>query len=468
MRSEKLLFALGQISDDIIEEAADAARPAYVKTLTTDNRIIKPRRRIAIGIAATLILILGSFVTAMAVSGNFREAVFSFFHISTPDIVLPIEDEPEQSGIVENIYTADIDAAVNIEYIRIDGKFDFGNGIIYLYKDAEKRSVDFYAAEGGQLIALETNHVDTQYTWHGITYEIRFDWCISGGTIGAYGRYKESANDAYWVVTPVEGRTDMVLLTLSTGRQNDYTERTLFFYLGSETVADPFEGCGVDGLSGIVNTTFSPDMTKALLSCENGETIWYCNMSTKELMTVDALLDQKVDGSFFLDDNTIGYYAMNSSYRFTYYVKSLTTGAERQIIQNVPMFGSGGSTWGIKPTENRYMLFISEEQYVYVIDLQTGEHMVVDGFVYSIDGASKTYPNHDGSKILFVSMDNAATSLGVSQIGVLDLERRTFTLLNREGYEARHEATVSWFDDNRVVIWAVTDDYGYLYLYSMR
>lgn len=64
------------------------------------------------------------------------------------------------------------------------------------------------------------------------------------------------------------------------------------------------------------------------------------------------------------------------------------------------------------------------------------------------------------------TVNNDATGLGISQIAIMDLNTHTFTLLDRKGYEVRHEASVSWFDDDRVVIWAVTDSYGYLYLYS--
>ena len=68
MRSKELLFAFGQIADDIIEEAADAVRPAREKTHIKSYHKKRSVRRATIGIAATLILLLGSFVTAMAVS----------------------------------------------------------------------------------------------------------------------------------------------------------------------------------------------------------------------------------------------------------------------------------------------------------------------------------------------------------------------------------------------------------------
>jgi hypothetical protein len=67
----------------------------------------------------------------------------------------------------------------------------------------------------------------------------------------------------------------------------------------------------------------------------------------------------------------------------------------------------------------------------------------------------------------FVTMNNAATGLWISQIGVLDLTTQTFTLLDREGFDARHEATVSWFDEDRIVIWAVNENDHDLYLYTI-
>lgn len=469
MKNEKLLLAFGKIADDIIEEAEDSASLKYISNYTTEKSFVKrPKKKLAMLLIAVTVLLLGSFVTAMAVNEDFREAVFSFFNIKIPDMVLPVEDEPKQSHIVENIHESKIDDVLTVEYIRIDGNFDFGNGVIYLYKNAERSSLDFYAIERDKLIALDTNHVDMQYEWRGVTYEICFDWCIYDGINSTHGLYKESSNDAYWVVSQIDGRTDMVMLTLSAGRHMDYTEHKLFLYLDSESIIDPFEGCGVDKLNSIINITFSPDMTKAIITCENEETVWYCDMNTKHLMTIENFLGKKADGSFFIDDDTIVYYSMDNSYRFTYYMRSLTTETEKMIIEDTPMFGVGGITWGIKPTENRYMLLVHEDQSVYVLDFQTGERMMVDGFVYPVNKDTVTFPNSNGSKILFVTMDKAVTGLGVSQIGVLDLEHHTFTLLDREGYETRYESSIGWFDDSRVVIWANTEDYGYLYIYTIE
>lgn len=47
-----------------------------------------------------------------------------------------------------------------------------------------------------------------------------------------------------------------------------------------------------------------------------------------------------------------------------------------------------------------------------------------------------------------------AAGLGDSELGVLDLEKGTFTAFSREGYNARYEWSLGWFDDDRVEIWS--------------
>ncbi len=69
--------------------------------------------------------------------------------------------------------------------------------------------------------------------------------------------------------------------------------------------------------------------------------------------------------------------------------------------------------------------------------------------------------------------DSDAPGLGISQIGVLDLEKRLFTLLDREGYGERFEGSLGWFDNDRVVIQAYKDakpsvGIQYLYIYTIK
>ncbi len=92
-------------------------------------------------------------------------------------------------------------------------------------------------------------------------------------------------------------------LTVSYGRQDDYSEYTLLLNLNTQEVTDIFDGCGVDQLSGITNTVFSSDMSKALITCDNGASVYYCDMNTKTLLSVSEFTGTPVSAAWFLDDN---------------------------------------------------------------------------------------------------------------------------------------------------------------------
>ncbi len=174
MTVDILLDAIGIINDEDILDAKEPGRTAVDKMTARNGYVTRKHgRRTVIIIAAVIAVLFGSFVTAMAVNEDFREAVYSFFHISTPDVVLPEEDEPQLSNDVEIIYKTDIENAVNVEYIRIDGNFDYGRGLIYFYSEADGGSA-FYTVKDGQLEELKTNETSLTYTWKGTEYDIEF------------------------------------------------------------------------------------------------------------------------------------------------------------------------------------------------------------------------------------------------------------------------------------------------------
>ena len=114
---------------------------------------------------------------------------------------------------------------------------------------------------------------------------------------------------------------------------------------------------------------------------------------------------------------------------------------------------------------------MDREHNTYVYDCRTGERTPVEGFQYP-SGSTFTSQNKAGDKILFGLSDNDVPGLGVVQIGILDLEKRSFTLLDREGYEVRREGVMGWLDNDRAVIEAYkpadrSDGIRYLYIYSL-
>ena len=73
-----------------------------------------------------------------------------------------------------------------------------------------------------------------------------------------------------------------------------------------------------------------------------------------------------------------------------------------------------------------------------------------------------------GDKLLYYHAAPEAEGLGITQLGVLDLEQNTFIAFDREGYENLHEEAIGWEDNNTVSINARTldDETQYLLLYQ--
>ena len=65
-------------------------------------------------------------------------------------------------------------------------------------------------------------------------------------------------------------------------------------------------------------------------------------------------------------------------------------------------------------------------------------------------------------------MDPEMESLGIAQLGVVDLEKGAFIAFDREGYQNLREEGIGWDDDNTVSISARTPDgeTRYLLLYQ--
>lgn len=460
-----LLDAIGMINDEDILDAKEFDRTTANQMTARSGYVVRRHgKRTAICVVAVIAIIFGSFFTVMGVNEDFREAVYSFFHISTPDVGLPEEDEPQQSKDVEKIYETDIDNAVNVEYIRINGNFDYGRGLIYFYGEAEDGSA-FYTVKDGQPAKLKTNEVRLIYTWEGTEYNIEFNWCEEDGAIYVNSTGKAPANDAFWYVSPINGRTDVVTLTVSYGRQDDYSEYTLLLNLNTQEVVDVFDGCDVNQLSGITSTMFSSDMSKALITCDNSASVYYCNMNTKTLFRVSEFIGTSVNAAWFLDYNTICSYAVDENGKCTCWYISLATNDCTFLFTDLPIYSQTSGN-GVIFTGTRYGLYVDLDKTTYVYDFKTGTRAIVEGLAYSEEDASVT-TNANGTKMLFAKFNHTVDGLGISQLGVIDMEKGIFTTLDREGYGIREEAALGWFDNDRISILA-TNSSGekYLYLYS--
>lgn len=438
-------------------------------------------RRLLYSAAAIAVLLVSFFSVAMAVNADFREAVFRFFHIPTADVVLPKEEEPEQSGSmgdIKYIGSKNIGDKAEVEYVQVNGNLQWSDGLIWVASYEEETNgqiLGVYALKNGQLTSLEPHTEKPEFIWDGEAYEISFDWYENDGKVRVFASYFDMDSYKGWFVQAGDGKSDRVIINLSRGAQSEYTSRPLIYDLRTKEVVDILEGCEILETQLISDIEFSPDLSKVLLGGNQGMGSPYCqyyyDVAGKVLKPLDELTGAEVYGAVFLDDNTISCILEEEDGSLTCRSYTVPSWEFIEIYAGLP-----GKKWntdfGVMSTGGRYVLFVDEEHNTFVYDCKTGERAAVEGFKYP-SGNTGVILNKAGDKILFDLTDSSAPGLGVSQIGVLDLEKRSFTLLDREGYEVRFEGSMSWFDNDRVVIQAYKDNepsvgIQYLYIYTIK
>ena len=144
MNSNQLIDAIGAVNDAAVLDAKAfhyrgdaAARPRF--------------RKMTVGVAAVLAVLLCIVAVAFAVDQEFRAAVLSFFHISAEDHVerVPVEDQP---------LTGDDAAGKNITVtrVRVPNNGHAANGLFAICSDEieykQGSHYDLYKQEGGELV----------------------------------------------------------------------------------------------------------------------------------------------------------------------------------------------------------------------------------------------------------------------------------------------------------------------------
>lgn len=470
MKADMLFDAIGKVDDAHLVSAGNRLESSFQDNAAGHGLIF---RKAFLTAAAVFLLLMSSFTIVMAANEEFRNFVFQLFHISTADHVLPREEEPEQSRQIENIGSSGIEDAVNVEYIRIDGKFDYHNGLIYSY-DENGEFTGAHTVENGQISPLEEHRESFEYTWNDVVYRIRFSWYEVDGVLYTMAGNYDLDTSAAWHVIDHNGSSDLVKAELNYGAQIEWRMYPLLYNIRTHKVIDVLDGCEEIKSQNILETEFSSDLSKMLITCgevaisydEDNTRVYYYDVEKHTLQDLSERCGMKVMSAWFIDDDTVGCLWEDEEFRCTCRVLSLTTGESVELFSDMGRI-RWSSESGIILTGGRYGLYIDESSKVYVYDFKTGDKAVIEDFQYNQD-AELIGLNRAGNKMLFYRSADQADGLGVSRIGILDLEKHSMILFDREGYEIRREGTMGWFDDERVVIWANTEEYGYLYLFTVK
>ena len=439
------------------------------------GRRTHPRRlagRVLIAAAA----LACTFMVAMAVSPQLRAAVLTLFHLEeTEQVPGPAGGAPEEPELTQTT----IDHVVEAQYIRLSNAgagYSYGAGTLFQAERADDGSLldlRYWAADGDQLVPLETRTTGFSTTWEGVTYTDTVYWCVYEGAISCYCSGTAGyALDYDCNAIAIPGSTDSVILRLSQGSQMDYRQYPVLLDLETGEVTDLLDGTGWEQAAPLTDVRWTDDLSAALLSSDR--TGWfYCDRVAKTTASLGELTGLEVFSAWFGQDDTLILLTRSGPDGDCYDVWTWQpdSGALKRTFSQLPAYQSRAEN----PHGFQFFfgggqgIYVAEDGTVSVLDLVTGGTTMVEDFSLSQQENATLIANASGTKVLFAGYDGQADGLGISSLGVMDLEKGVFTLLDRENYDALREGSLSWFDEDRVAITAHgREDYNETWLYLYR
>lgn len=460
---------------------------------TTHRRYAPVYRVLASTLTAILMLTCVTTV-ALAASPELRRAVLSFFRIeereqvpgqtdinpsdiNQPDVDQPYDNQPD-------ISQTEIGSLVKAQYIKMDQRYGLSGGLLnnLTWSDDGRTllEAEFWEIKDNNLVPVQVDMRTSQIdiTFQDINYQGNLYWFIRNGELyyfqgSPYG--VDTRPEDEWSVEAIPGRTDVLLLKLAQGQQTDYTEYPMLFYLDTGETEDFLASTGARELEYAYDYSWSENMRRALILCSagmGGLQEWLCDLDARTLIRLDELtgMGEEVSAGF-ADNDTLILTTHTTSEEdetwqtITCYAYDIPTGQKTKTLDKAHYYRWWDEPYGAQLFGSRCVL-IGEDGQVRLVDLKTGMQTVVEGFTWQM--GDEFMPSPSGNKLLYYSSDSKAEGLGISQLGVVDLEKGTFIAFDREGYGNLYEEGIGWSNDSTVSINARSSDgeTRYLILYT--
>lgn len=460
---------------------------------TTHRRYAPVYRVLASTLTAILMLTCVTTV-ALAASPELRRAVLSFFRIeereqvpgqtdinpsdiNQPDVDQPYDNQPD-------ISQTEIGSLVKAQYIKMDQRYGLSGGLLnnLTWSDDGRTllEAEFWEIKDNNLVPVQVDMRTSQIdiTFQDINYQGNLYWFIRNGELyyfqgSPYG--VDTRPEDEWSVEAIPRHTDVLLLKLAQGQQTDYTEYPMLFYLDTGETEDFLASTGARELEYAYDYSWSENMRRALILCSAGTgglQEWLCDLDARTLIRLDELtgMGEEVSAGF-ADNDTLILTTHTTSEEdetwqtITCYAYDIPTGQKTKTLDKAHYYRWWDEPYGAQLFGSRCVL-IGEDGQVRLVDLKTGMQTVVEGFTWQM--GDEFMPSPSGNKLLYYSSDSKAEGLGISQLGVVDLEKGTFIAFDREGYGNLYEEGIGWSNDNTVSINARSSDgeTRYLILYT--
>ena len=435
------------------------------------NRPAQERKAV---IAVIALLILSSFTMAMAVNADFRETVFSIFHIAQKEIV-PHGDGSE-NGELTQIGEVEIAEDVKSYYFRGDGVITTFDGLIFSKPDGDE-TASFYDLDENGLVPLDTRHADFQYTFRGTDFHIAYDYTVFDGALYLRPQIDSIANtDPYrygWNITSAGIDDHTAWLHLQYYDGVEYSIYPLQIDVQTQEITDVLSSVSLEGLHPGA-WLFSEDAKWAIIAdftTEQKSPYWLCNLKKGTLSPLSELVGRTVVESYFLDADTVVCYVENGE-GIDVLRYDLTSGERSVVLFDVRRGEAVEGKAGMREIQyygghGKHVLLSTPDGSVEVLDLRDGRFVPLVG--YEADDIDLTLESPDGRSVLFAWRQPDAAVM--QSLGVLNLDTGLLKLLDRENRQTREEHLMSWLANNCFTILAYDEndtDGWYLYVYDFR
>ena len=404
-------------------------------------------------IAPILVLVI-CFTTTLAVSAQIRESVFMFIKSGIAEIIPSFNNEKSQNDDSMSILVKsnEIKDIADIYYYDLKNHKTDDNAIIKGNKNSK-----YYYLNRGNL--REINKVETfedTLIVKGNKTSIKFDIVDFGNKkliynnidmnndISAFAiKTYDSKNVWIQIVdrTQLRRQIDYLLYNVETGEVNDIfskllpenfeIENVIFDERGKHIIIQEFNGGSVQGLYYLLNIKGGKIVKLEELTDIN--MLHTCRFIDDELLFITAAPTKEIDKE-----------------KLNGYIYNITSGKVTQIYDETDKFIFSNGKITIIQKEDYYQIIY------YTGEIYRLENINLDGLTF--------LSNTEGTKIAVLNSNKSViSSLNISELGVIDINTKTFKIFEREGAENSLEYSVSWDITDNLIITADNMLYQYVF-----
>lgn len=348
-----------------------------------------------------------------------------------------------------------------------------GSGIFLVCTDpVEMEQGSHYDAyipdENGQLTLLENKLFNNAYTLGSGRYHFNFSWVDNGGVKSL--TYVSEDTNAEFLSLSDEGSKSLFLLKdhLSSDGSTLYSYYPVLLDFSQEKIKDILSGCGLENISKICNAALSSDC-KGLLLAQDGGALYYCDLSSGTVYSLDELSGEPVKACALTEDRIICWNQSSSlsgmgdvgDYHFWYIdladfqrkeMPQLQTDGDTGPLRLAHLAGFSSTMYNYKMfSGSAYALYTSGDGRIYVLDMENWRLNAVSG--YTMPASNVTCRGSLDGQLLLLE------DIGNNSAYVVDYADSLLVRLNIQDAES-----LSWFDSNTVL---EQPGDGNFYLYSI-